>query len=437
MNNNQDPKPIIPFKPQIENNPNQPITTNVNQEELIAKIEDIIPPKKSKTKIILTTLIAFLLLGSVAGAVFLVRQNQDIREQAADICANIGDSCTDDYPEACTTTDGKAGTRQCHKVGTCKGVGGGDQCSWGDGSSCDACTANDPGTTKECENSTDCPQICHFNKCRNCSDIGDASTCATHDRCAWVNNSCQLNTTPPPSGDCTPTVTGSGGGLCGVGSSTSVKITACLPDTCSGLTSELKLSFNSVSANCAGSTYANDCNTVCGNAGSTSYITFPSGSQKGACQDLTASCTVPNACGACQVDIRGNGANVGERVNDSSGCTTPTPTRVPTGTPTPTPTTISCQCDLIKAYSTTWTLLTSADLAALKPGDKVRFAAKGTTTSGTIDKIRYKINNGAFIESIIKKPGTNEFYYEYTIPANTTSFSVSAEVHHKELNKWF
>jgi hypothetical protein len=49
---------------------------------------------------------------------------------------------------------------------------------------------------------------------------------------------------------------------------------------------------------------------------------------------------------------------------------------------------------------------------------------------------RFTINGGAPQITRNKKPGTDEFYIEYAIPAGVTRFSVKAELHHIELG-WF
>ncbi|OGM22731.1 hypothetical protein A2961_03100 [Candidatus Woesebacteria bacterium RIFCSPLOWO2_01_FULL_39_21] len=117
-------------------------------------------------------------------------------------------------------------------------------------------------------------------------------------------------------------------------------------------------------------------------------------------------------------------------------------------TPTPTATPITCinaQCVDIKAYSVTgsvtdpsnWEALTSADLSNLKKGDKVYFTVLGTTSSGTIDKARFRVNSNTWdTEVTSKKPGSEEFYYSYEVPDNTYSFEVNAQVHHNELDQW-
>ena len=126
---------------------------------------------------------------------------------------------------------------------------------------------------------------------------------------------------------------------------------------------------------------------------------------------------------------------------------TPTPTQVPGVSPTttprispsPAPTTppgISAQCGEVKAYNTSWILLSANDLKGLQTGNHVRFAVSGTTNGGSFDKARFTINNSLKPEVTTKKPGTNEFYYEYIVPQGTTSFSVKGELHHTSLG-WF
>lgn len=102
----------------------------------------------------------------------------------------------------------------------------------------------------------------------------------------------------------------------------------------------------------------------------------------------------------------------------------PTPTRPPS---------VSFQCLNVKAYDTNWNLLTPEQLRSLKPGDKVRFAVAGSTNSGGFDKARFIINGVPRQEVTQKKPGSDEFYDEYTVPQGVTSFNISAQVHHVSL----
>lgn len=114
--------------------------------------------------------------------------------------------------------------------------------------------------------------------------------------------------------------------------------------------------------------------------------------------------------------------------------TSPTPTSALSHTPTPTlPPGVTAACGEVEAYDTNWNKLTSTQLAALDPGDVVRFVVSGTSSSGTFDKAKFTVNGTALPETSTKKPGSDAFYVEYTIPASGTNFSVSAQVHHSTL----
>lgn len=101
--------------------------------------------------------------------------------------------------------------------------------------------------------------------------------------------------------------------------------------------------------------------------------------------------------------------------------------------PTPTNSQISAVCGDVKAYSQNWTLLSAGDLSKLKGGDVVYIAVSGTSSSGIFDKARFTINGTLRNEVTQKKPGTDEFYEEYTVPTGTLNFNVSGQVHHDTL----
>jgi len=107
-----------------------------------------------------------------------------------------------------------------------------------------------------------------------------------------------------------------------------------------------------------------------------------------------------------------------------------------TSTPTPTPTLgINAVCSAVKAYDINWNLLTGTQLSTLSAGDVVRFTVSGIPAN-QIDKARFTINGVLKPETANKKPGTNEYYIEYTIPAGVSSFTVTAQIHHATLG-WF
>lgn len=88
------------------------------------------------------------------------------------------------------------------------------------------------------------------------------------------------------------------------------------------------------------------------------------------------------------------------------------------------------QCSEIRAYDTNWNQLTSTSLGDLTPGTVVRFTVSGITSSGSFDKARFTINGIQTAEITDKKPGTDEYYYEYTIPDGSTNFTIKGQVHH-------
>lgn len=102
-----------------------------------------------------------------------------------------------------------------------------------------------------------------------------------------------------------------------------------------------------------------------------------------------------------------------------------------------TPTTsITATCLGVVAYDTNWNVIASSDLSKLKTGDKVRFAVSGNTTGGSFDKARFTVNGTLRSEVTAKKPGTEEYYDEYTIPTGVSNFSIKGEIHHSQLG-WF
>ncbi|OGM27683.1 hypothetical protein A3D00_02060 [Candidatus Woesebacteria bacterium RIFCSPHIGHO2_02_FULL_38_9] len=108
------------------------------------------------------------------------------------------------------------------------------------------------------------------------------------------------------------------------------------------------------------------------------------------------------------------------------------------GQTTPTPQ-ISASCKEIKTYNTAWNILTTIQLSKLNAGDKVRFTVQGSASSGTFDKAKFSVNGTITPEVTSKKPGTEEFYYEYTVKESDlgSNMSVTAWVHHQTLNQWF
>jgi len=115
--------------------------------------------------------------------------------------------------------------------------------------------------------------------------------------------------------------------------------------------------------------------------------------------------------------------------------------------------TFSIQCSSVKAYSvsgSTWTALSSSDLADLEEGDTIYFAVNitypGTNSSAAspIDQVKFTINSVEQSAATAKTPVcekeskcTLEFYQAYKIPADTDSFTVTAKSHLESTDTWY
>lgn len=119
-----------------------------------------------------------------------------------------------------------------------------------------------------------------------------------------------------------------------------------------------------------------------------------------------------------------------------TGPTTPTTAPVtPEPTVTPTlPPGVTASCLNIQAFDAEWNSITN--LSSLSAGDVVRFTVAGNASSGSFSKARFKINGTLRSEISVKRPGTDEYYDEYTIPEGITTFTINAEIYHTTLG-WF
>jgi hypothetical protein len=97
---------------------------------------------------------------------------------------------------------------------------------------------------------------------------------------------------------------------------------------------------------------------------------------------------------------------------------------------------VAGRCQEIKAYDLGWREINPS---TLKDGDRVRFAVRGS--GATFDQARIRVHDGtSWTEWMTaqRRPGTDEFFVEYTIRADRTRrFEVQAQVHHRDLNQWF
>lgn len=134
-------------------------------------------------------------------------------------------------------------------------------------------------------------------------------------------------------------------------------------------------------------------------------------------------------CCAAGYVCGGSGGCVPGNPPGSNGSNPPsTGTPRPTGTPNPT-----ASCQNVKAYSSTWVLLSANDLSHLARGTAINFCVTGTTTAGSFDKARFTINGVGPTETTTRRPGNNDYCTAYTIPATGTTFNITADIHHVSL----
>jgi hypothetical protein len=434
LNQAQIPNPTLPPEPppgiptsSLSPKPLQTPTALPGEPPIKSVISPMTPNKKSSKKLILSIVVVFLLLASIPAAVFLVRQRQEFGKKAYEIqcepdgyigpgdcdCNTDGcfgvrwhSKCQDsqivDYNEQDSSCDG-ACVGKCGEPTTCEnGAKVGD--TWPECHGCDEGIVTCKGGTNydwtSVRNpSPNCGVVCGGEGTRTalqvCQEYGgtESAYCIADPNCKTANG-----------GVCCDKATVN---YCCYGDSQTRRDGACY------------LGGQQEDVVCGGNTITNKTNksfNVSRFIGADSSCPFesPSGEKTLApYSSLTASCEqleVPGYCGVC----------------DSSACSGPEQ-------PTPPPD-VSAQCQSIKVYDLSWGLLDATKLSLLQTGDTIRFAVLGQTTSGTFDKARFRINSATWLtETTTKKPGTEEFYIEYTLPAGVTSFNVEAEINHQSL----
>lgn len=222
---------------------------------------------------------------------------------------------------------------------------------------------------------------------------------------------CKASTTPKPTTTSTPTATSkptstpntstceSYGGKCYSSDN--------LP-TCSNL-----VSLSQYNSSCSSGRVCLKCGGSASCIPDGQCMTSSTSCCNGSYSDTSCGYSIPVRCGTKPVS--------------PTSTATSKPTSAPSTTPTPSST---VQCLNIKAYDTSWNSLSATNLQSLKAGNIVRFTVSGTATSGTFDKAKFTINSVSLGETTSKKPSSEEFYTEYTIPSGTTSFTINAQIHH-------
>lgn len=94
----------------------------------------------------------------------------------------------------------------------------------------------------------------------------------------------------------------------------------------------------------------------------------------------------------------------------------------------------SARCLNVLVYDGSWTKVT--DLTQLKAGDVVRLTVAGSTNSGQFTKARFTVNGALEAETTLTRPASSDFYMEYTLPEDVSSFSFEGELFHDTANIW-
>lgn len=354
-------------------------------------IPTISTPKKKfgGGKIIATILGLFLLVGGVGAGIVLTQQQQVLAPKAVS-------------PGGCVCVDSKgldAGSGNCRSNGSC-------DCGANKVKNNKCTSSNNPGPG----NGSACANTSGSCKGKNAGEIIDVCYQGSHGspdndlslQCqgTGLNPICAANIINTP-GACGSTPGGNSGGSGPTGTGCAPGYTAYTSPACQDhvfteckngqlCTTPVYDCFKNGTGHSCGPTQCNNTatNVVC------------SGTQNG-----TQTCVNSPTC--------------------STGGNSPTPT--PTATP------IGGQCTNIKAYSATWVLLTAAQLSTQTVGTTINFCVTGTTTAGTFDEAQFTINTVQQAITTTKRPGNQDFCQSYVIPAATTTFNITAKIHHVTL----
>ncbi len=140
----------------------------------------------------------------------------------------------------------------------------------------------------------------------------------------------------------------------------------------------------------------------------------------------------PSAVTCCEAGYVANPNGAG-CVQGNTTTNNPPGGNPPQDNPPTTPPTITASCQNVKAYSSTWTLLTNTQLSQLNAGDSVNFCVTGVATGGSFDKAKFTINGMVQAETTTVRPSSTDFCQSYVIPAGITTFNVSAQINHVTL----
>ena len=390
---NNDPQPPVPPFPADGNNEPPPVTNGNGFQNPPPP-----PPKPQNKSKLLIAAIVLLLVITIPLAIYVVQQQQDIRQRAS---GTYPQCASDSYVTECNNVSTGA---PCLGPGTCQNSDDDERCY------CQPTNLPEP----------DCipgagadPQCIGHNIGDNCSVNGLSGDCS--DGAIIGQTGCF----------CAEPLCNGGDGYCSFGSL----------DPCPDGGSPSQAPIGQCTAPFL------QCCTGGGTTPSPTPSPTPTGCNNGNPNASTHrecvgnSCaTVDNAPGVC--DLEGNNdCDVDSECGGGGGNPSPTPQPV-------------AQCTNIKIYqvvgdpllAASWQLLTTQQLAALQPGATVYISTLGGTSNGaTITRARIRVNvtiwTQALHDTVNLKPKANqnevnEYYVVYTIPTDgTANFTVGAEVY--------
>ncbi len=94
-------------------------------------------------------------------------------------------------------------------------------------------------------------------------------------------------------------------------------------------------------------------------------------------------------------------------------------------------------CKAIRVYDESWNDKTTS-LSTIAAGQTIRIVAEGSGDQNLYSAARFSVNGSSPTESLLRKPTTNEFYYEYQIPlSGVVDFNIEAEVRAASGGQWY
>lgn len=377
--------------------------------------------KRVSKKMIATILGVLVLVGGIGAGVILVQNQQDIREKAAYVNGGGGGG------NACTSAGGACySSPNCRRVGKST-VNGGDGCGGSSEICCSGGRRSTPTPTRKPTPSTPKPTA----KPANCEQAGGACYSAPSclkvgkqivnggSGCDSVSEICcggtTSTTTTPTTSTCSSsskvTATNDGGG----NSASTFTVTQAQVNACQNACSSAWI--NVYRYECNNTNVAQGCND--------------NGYRLKSHASAGDSFSIGNVeCGSVQID---SGCFDGSRSYGSLAFASSVGSAPCSSSAAPEPG-LTSSCLNIKTFDAEWNAIT--DLSSLVAGDVVRFTVAGSASSGIIDKAKFTINGTLGAEITEKRPGTNEFFTEYTIPEGLSSFTINAEIHHTTIG-WF